>query len=167
MLLIVSSILFSSCRMVDYFTKQSGNEYRNAITEKLNTLTPIVEYTLTAYDEAIPDTVTEESTIDLEKLNSAALDLTNGTQNITQALLEESYDTALQTTVREKLNTEQTALESYQKTYTAMVTFYKDGAYKTVLADVETHNNAIKENYDALVEAHNATVDALGLVKEF
>lgn len=162
MLLIVSSILFSSCRMVDYFTKQSGNEYRNVIADKLKTFTLIVEYTLTAYDEAIPDNVTEKSIVDLKKLTQAAFDLENSTENIAQALLEESFDTALQTTVREKLNAEQTALESYQKTYTAMVAFYKDGAYKTVLADVEIHNNAIKESYDALVETHNATIDALG-----
>lgn len=166
MLLIISSVIFSSCRMLDYFTKQSSNEYRNAITAKLNTLTPTVEYTLTAYDEAIPDTVTEESIIDLEKLTQAAFDLENSTENITQALLEESFDTTLQSTVREKLNAEQTALESYQKTYTTMVAFYKNGTYKTTLTDVETHNNTIKESYDALVETHNATVDALGLVKE-
>lgn len=163
LLLIVSSITFSSCRVVDYFTKQSANEYRNAITVQLNDLTPAVEQTLTAYDEAIPDSVTEESTIDTEKLDQAVLGLDNAVAKIPAALAEESFDTDLQNAVQAKLQEEQTVITAYQQTYKEMVAFYKNGTYKTSLNDVETQDTKTQDAYNALVDAHNATVDALGV----
>lgn len=165
-LLVISSMVFSSCRLTDYFTKQSGNEYRNAITAKMNEFTPLIENSLTAYDQAIPDLVTEESTITTDGMIAADKDLQSIIAAMPLLLEEESYDTELQNTIRDFLQKELEAVSVYEKTYSAMVAFYKDGTYKTNLADVTVQDNQTEDAYNAVVTAHNATVDALELKKE-
>lgn len=160
-LLIISSMALSGCKLVDYFTKQSGNEYRNAISEKLNEMTPLVEESLAAYDEAMPDDLTEESVIEIQKLEEGIGTIQMAIEKINDALTEESFDTAIQAAMQEKLTTEKLTLEAYKTAYNALITFYENGTYQKQLSDVETYDNKTEDAYNAVVDAHNATVDVL------
>ena len=162
-LLIISSMALSGCKLVDYFTKQSGNEYRNAISEKLNEMTPLVEQSLAAYDEAMPDDLTEKSVIEIQKLEEGLEKIQMAIEKIDDALTEESFDTTIQTTMEEKLTTEKQTLEAYKTAYNAMVIFYENGTYKEKLSEVETYDNTTEDAYNAVVDAHDATVDVLSI----
>lgn len=135
--------------------------YNNEVVDALNTTSEMVEATTTAYDEIIPNIVTEDSEIDVTPLKTALNSASIQLDSATSVLDLMSRDLEQETTVKEEFTNYLELGESYLTTYKTMVTYYENNKFVENLDLVAEYDDQLHEEYNTFIESNNALVDIL------
>ncbi|MFA6436506.1 MAG: hypothetical protein WCW30_05240 [Candidatus Gracilibacteria bacterium] len=138
-------------------------DYNNAIVDHFNPTLDAVEVSADSYDVSVPDTVYEDSTIDLVAMESAYTELKEKIDYISSdLLLLESQNKEQETAVRTALTDYYTKGTVYVTGYREMIDYYTDD-FGSDLDQVAILDEKLYNAYNDLVDSHNALVDVLEL----
>jgi len=136
-------------------------DYNNAIVDHFNPALDAVEASADTYDVSVPDTVYEDSTIDIASMESAYTELKAKINYISSDLmLLESQNKEQQAAVRIALTDYSTKGTVYMEDYREMIDYYT-GDFGSDLDQVAILDEKLYNAYNDLVDSHNALVDVL------
>jgi len=144
--------------------KLNTQEYNDKIVEALDLNGTTIEATITAYDESIPNLVTEKSEIDTLAMEEALSTAKKEVVKAKELLDLESKDIAQQEEVQEELTTYVIALEAYLTKYTAMTEYYSNASYvdnPNLVSEYDTELYDTDNLFDTFLESNNALAEIL------
>lgn len=141
--------------------KLSAIQYNNKFVKTINTSSGALKESTNIYDQQIPTIVTEDSTIAVSELETTLIFVQEYIK-LNQALLPlESKNAEQQTATQTELAIFLSLADTYIKTYTDMIAYYKGGDYKTNLDKVATFDQDLHAQYNDFIASHNKLVDIL------
>ncbi|MBI4127154.1 hypothetical protein HY463_00430 [Candidatus Peregrinibacteria bacterium] len=155
--------LFAVISGCSFFSTMSAVEYNNAVVGKINEISAQIEKAADTYNEVVPTIVRENTEINTELMESeleSAQDLfaqVDGLSSLKSKNLEQ------QNAVAEALKSYKSTAETFFTDYEKMLTYYKDGTYKTDVSQVTAMDESIHADYSAFIESNNALVSTLDL----
>lgn len=136
-------------------------DYNNAMVDHFNPTLDDLEASADTYDVSVPDTVYEDSTIDLATMESAYTPLKSDIDYIqSDLMLLESQNKEQQTAVRASLTDYYTKGTVYVAAYREMIDYYT-GDFASDLDQVAILDQKLANAYNDLIDTHNSLVDVL------
>ena len=143
-------------------TKYGYIEYNNLIVNDVkNTISPAIEGSIQAYDETVPDFVTEEETISVEEIEAGYDTAKSAVGKINGLISLKSKNAEQESAVRAALTVYKTASEMYMDIYAAMLDYYASEEYLEDISKVNDFDEDLHESYTTFQEAHNDLVETL------
>lgn len=142
--------------------KLSTIEYNNAMVSLINDTSSSIEKSTTAYDETIPNIVTETSKIDTTEIEKAlAANKTSLEIALSTAPTLLSSDETQKAQVDIEFEKYIELANAYMETYEKMVTYYKNTGYQKSLDQVATLDRDLHNGYNDFIQSNNTLIDVL------
>lgn len=153
-LALLGLMFFAGCSL-------STLNYNNEIVNQMKVTSSTVDTSSTTYNELVPDTVTEKTSIDTATLNELGDQIEDSIKDTQKLSRLESQNEEQQSVITPLLEAYLTAAQNYQAAYDAMLSYYGEGSYKTDITQVEAIDEALYSSYATFAEANNDLAEAL------
>ncbi|MBU0981855.1 hypothetical protein KKC94_04145 [Patescibacteria group bacterium] len=151
-------LLFASCSV----SRLSEVEYNNQIVTAVNETSAVIEKTANAYNESIPEVVTEKTVIEIAPLRTAYNETISSLSTISTLSSLESRNEEQTNTAQELLSRYSASASEYLNEYKAMLEYYEGGEYKNNVTMVSEIDTILHDAYTTFIDANNKLVETLG-----
>ncbi len=159
-------LIFFSILVLILITSGCGElstlEYNDAVVENINNASEALNKTISAYDENIPDLVTEEIEMDTAEMETALQDAKTAVENCKTLTTLTGKNQPQQAEVNAELENYLSITKTYLASYEEMLNYYKNGEYKEVPEKVSEYDTEIYEKSSLIFDSNNTLEDILG-----